>query len=373
MGNEGLHELAHVAHGADGVDDRRHQRLTPGEHQQLPRELRAGVDGARHGCERRLQRRRALEAPAQQVKVVVEHHQQVVEVVRNAAGEQAQRLELLRMPQRRFGAAAVLGFLAQLAVGLLLAFGASQSEHQQPDQRRSRGEGDGGQRADRGIPGPQQDPRLERGGEVQRMIIHAGESEQALAARRWVRARCEKPTVSPLAKRSSTAVRRREADVVRGWPWPAREERALLAQECEREAGLALGEAPVVVDEVIGAQRNRDHAGEGAVVLPAVRDVEERLAGRAAAQRGAHVPLQLTALVRLEVLAVAHVEPRGHGIEQAARDRHAFGVPDPDRLHLRQALARGAGRARAAGARAALPFRCRRGQAHSAASGRSPR
>ncbi len=82
------------------VDDPRLQHLLPAERQQLPRE----ADGARSAAfqdlgEQLAVRIAGVEAIEHQLAVAVDHREQVVEVVRDAAGQPADRFHLLRLTE----------------------------------------------------------------------------------------------------------------------------------------------------------------------------------------------------------------------------------------------------------------------------------
>ena len=96
------------------------QRLGAGERQQPP--------GQRRGAGRALHRvgevghhlaLGAVEPAAGEIDAADHHRQHVVEVVRDAAGQLADRLHLLHLPQLRFGQLALDRFGAQRLVGRL--------------------------------------------------------------------------------------------------------------------------------------------------------------------------------------------------------------------------------------------------------------
>ena len=95
----------HRFHAADDVAEReqpRPRRLPPAEREQLPRQAGAALD--RLLDLDRFAARRVVGPQLHQEQVGRAHdaHQDVVEVVRDAAGEPADRLELLRLPQLLF-------------------------------------------------------------------------------------------------------------------------------------------------------------------------------------------------------------------------------------------------------------------------------
>ena len=118
----------HVEHARDqpvDVEPCRLERLAAGEGEQPLRELRRAL-GALHGGVDRLssawraaRRRspvlaRSAKPPPHRVEIADDDGEQIVEVVRDAAGELAHGLHLLRLAQRR------LGLLAQPRLGLEL-------------------------------------------------------------------------------------------------------------------------------------------------------------------------------------------------------------------------------------------------------------
>jgi hypothetical protein len=91
------------------VDRARLQDLAPREREQLGGEFGAAARGARRGGDQVL--RQLIAAHGGQVfehlQVALNHRQQVVEVVRNAARELAHRFDALRMVQRFFAVQAL--------------------------------------------------------------------------------------------------------------------------------------------------------------------------------------------------------------------------------------------------------------------------
>ena len=95
----------HRVHSADDVAEREQagaRGLAPAESQQLPRHARAALDRLLDLAGFAARRIVGPELHQQQVGRAHDAHQNVVEVVRDAAGEPADRLELLRLPQLLF-------------------------------------------------------------------------------------------------------------------------------------------------------------------------------------------------------------------------------------------------------------------------------
>ena len=125
--------------------------LVASERQQLTGERGGALRGRGDLGGRRVERMLGPQAAGDQFRVADDHREQVVEVVRDAAGEAADRFELLRLMELRFEARvllfhalAIFELLAQLTVGFVElrgAFGDEASEaavarRDQPDRRR---------------------------------------------------------------------------------------------------------------------------------------------------------------------------------------------------------------------------------------------
>ena len=80
------------------------QRLAPREGQQAPRQIGAAQRRVERIADqfRRSRRRRSIRV-AQQIEIADDDAEQIVEIVRHAAGEIADRLHLLRLAQLRLG------------------------------------------------------------------------------------------------------------------------------------------------------------------------------------------------------------------------------------------------------------------------------
>ena len=109
-----------VGHAADQLVDLDHlglQRLAPGEGEQLAGQRR----GARRGLHHRLGEANALvlgeAGPAQHVRRALDHGQEVVEIVRDAAGELAERLHLVGLAELVLGLGPFADLDLQLGIG----------------------------------------------------------------------------------------------------------------------------------------------------------------------------------------------------------------------------------------------------------------
>ena len=92
----------HARHAADDlveVERDRLQHLLAAERQQLPRQRGGAIGGVQDLVDLRGHRRIVLDAMRHQLGVAANRGQQVVEVVRDAAGEAADRFHLLRLAQ----------------------------------------------------------------------------------------------------------------------------------------------------------------------------------------------------------------------------------------------------------------------------------
>ena len=111
-------QIVHAAHEAAEVHHLRRQRLASAEGEQLRGELRLRATRPASALRTRCS---ALSLPAmsfeQQLQIAADDLQQIVEIVRDAAGEFADRFHLLRLAQGLLDFLALLGFLPQLFVG----------------------------------------------------------------------------------------------------------------------------------------------------------------------------------------------------------------------------------------------------------------
>ena len=81
------------------VEHLRHQHLTAAEGQQLARQRGGAIGGALDALQQPPPRRMVQAFGAERLGVAADHLQQVVEVVGHAAGQPAERADLLRAPQ----------------------------------------------------------------------------------------------------------------------------------------------------------------------------------------------------------------------------------------------------------------------------------
>ena len=104
------------------IDRLRPQLLTPRESEHALGQRRAALGALDRAVDQAQQRRIVGQSFAQQLEIAEDRHQQIVEVVRDAAGQLAEALQLLHLVhlrQRRLALArALLDALLQLGIGL---------------------------------------------------------------------------------------------------------------------------------------------------------------------------------------------------------------------------------------------------------------
>ncbi len=100
--DQGPQQPLHVADHAVDVDDLQFQELLAAERQQLPGQGRGAVGGLLDRLHLVVHVAAFFQLLQQHLGVSGDHHQQVVEVVRDAAGQPAHRIHLLRLPQLLF-------------------------------------------------------------------------------------------------------------------------------------------------------------------------------------------------------------------------------------------------------------------------------
>ena len=119
LAQRAVEQVPHAADEVAAVDALGQQRLGPGEGQQ--------ATGQRRGAGRALHRvgemdhhlaPRAVEAAPGKVDAADDHREHIVEVVRDAAGQLADRFHLLDLAQLRLGRLALDGFGFQRLVGV---------------------------------------------------------------------------------------------------------------------------------------------------------------------------------------------------------------------------------------------------------------
>ena len=114
-----LQQIDHALDQGAQIDRHRAQILLPRERQQPLRQRRAALGALQRAVDQPVQPRIVGDALAQQIEIAHHRHQQIVEVVRDAAGELADGLHLLRLPQLLLRLFARGDFLHQIGGALL--------------------------------------------------------------------------------------------------------------------------------------------------------------------------------------------------------------------------------------------------------------
>ena len=166
-----LHALADVEHfGLQG--------LAPREGQQLRGQLGGARDRVRDRSDVALPPLLAQLRPVQQVDRGADHGQEIVEVVRDAAGELAQRLQPLAVLERLLGLAPLCGFELEM-------LGAPEGEGEQDEQQCRGGHAEHQMLAHGGEPARADRRGLEAGADIDRIFGDAPVADAPLDSVRW--------------------------------------------------------------------------------------------------------------------------------------------------------------------------------------------
>ena len=315
-------------HASSDLEHLRLQRLPPREGQQLPGQL----GGAGHRIGDRLDiaqppRLRQV-GPPQQVHRSADHREQIVEVVRDAAGELAQRLQPLAVLQRFLGLLPLLGFEIKMPRP-------AQGQPQQGKQQRGGRRAEDQMLAHGGQPARPDRRGLEAGADIERIFGEPPVAEAALDAvgRRRHGDEAGRWTGSNYFPDRTPGV---ETDVaVDGGE--TRQHGAVRPAEREVAAGLA-ADPGVVILEIFREHGSLQHAAEAAVLARAPSaDAEERgaLIGRPRLQGFTDKGSDIAGRVGLEIVPVRKID-LGRRHDQAVDEGVALGVENPGRFHLRQ-------------------------------------
>jgi hypothetical protein len=114
-----LQQIDHALDQGAQIHRHRSQILLPRERQQALRQRRAAFRALQRAVDQPMQARIVGDALAQQIEIAHHRHQQIVEIMRDAAGELADRLHLLRLPQLLLGPFAGRDLLHQIGGTLL--------------------------------------------------------------------------------------------------------------------------------------------------------------------------------------------------------------------------------------------------------------
>ena len=119
-----VQQVVHAAHQLGEIGRPRLQRLAPGKGQQALRQGGAALGALRGAVEQAVGGGIVRQPLAQQLEIAEHRGQQVVEVVRHAAGELADQFQLLQLAQLLLGAGALGDLRQQLVMGMLELGGA---------------------------------------------------------------------------------------------------------------------------------------------------------------------------------------------------------------------------------------------------------
>ena len=114
-----LEQIAHALDQRAQIDRHRAQILLARERQQALGQRSAALGALQRAIDQPMQARIVGQALAQQIEITHHRHQQIVEVMRDAAGELADRLHLLCLPQLLLRLFAGGDFLHQVGGALL--------------------------------------------------------------------------------------------------------------------------------------------------------------------------------------------------------------------------------------------------------------
>ena len=291
--------------------------LASGKCQQLAGQLFPRIDGATHGRQRRTLGQGLILSLVNR-KVVHHHHQKVVEVVGNAAGQAAQGLQFLTLHQGQFGLSPAFGFLQQTLLGFEFLASALQCKTGHPREPRCRGKDEQGQQSHAFAPGRGDGTSVNRHHRVHRVraqfairgeLIHVGHLRfiPAIAIRRLTGHGLEQRVVGEEPHLGSRLVR------------PAGEQSPVEAGNGHMQSAFGVGEFGVEVCQVLRPQTHMHGSGEAAVTgcAPSAH-VEERLAGGAADALVGHKHPRARAAARHEVPLTVGVVQMARRWEQAA-------------------------------------------------------
>ena len=119
-----VQQIGHAAHQLGEIGRPRLQRLAPGKRQQPLRQGGAALSALGGAVDQAFGGGIVRQPLAQQLEIAEHRGQQVVEVVRHAAGELADRFQLLQLAQLVLGAGALGDLRQQLVMGMLELGGA---------------------------------------------------------------------------------------------------------------------------------------------------------------------------------------------------------------------------------------------------------
>ena len=310
------------------IDHARLQHLPPREGEQLAGEALAALRRVGDGVEQ-LQLLLVADVAAQPVHAAADDHEQVVEVVGDAAGQLADGFEPLRLPQRAFRRLAAVGLLVEPPR-------APQRDPEQGQDQQSRGQAEDQVHSHGREPfGPN------------RSAAHAGEGVDR-KARELAKADAagnavdlgvdrEQAVVEALADGGAQHARGAQSPRAIAEDGKTREVGAVRAHQRVETAGR-LADQRIEVFEIARPHRHRDDAVEGAVRrFQATGEIEE-IAGDAGQPRRAHIAdigPGVAVELGLEIIAIAEVDAVRHGGKRARHQRPAVAADEKNGVKLR--------------------------------------
>ena len=266
--------------------------------------------------------------PPQQIGRGADHGEQIVEIMRNAAGELAERFQPLAVLQR------FLGVLAPGGLGMQI-LRSPQGQRQEQKQQRGGGQAENQMLAHGGEPARADRRGFQPGADIDRILGEPVVADPTLDAvgRRRHRDEAGLRIGGDLPADRAVAV---EAEILVGLG-KARQHVAVGQAKREETAGL-VADPRIEILKVFRKNGSLDHAGKAAVLaLPAPAHAEKRraLVGRPRCQGIADMGADVARDMRLEIIAVGEIDV-GRRRHQAVGQGPAPGIEDPGRFHLRQ-------------------------------------
>ncbi|CAM2138225.1 hypothetical protein PT2222_100181 [Paraburkholderia tropica] len=326
---------------ASGVDRLVAQRLLARHAEQLARERLAALERALDRREFAFERGRA--APPRDLHVGGDDHQQIVEVVRDAADEIAERFHLARLPVGRFDRAPHRRFGLPALPRFLFGGEAAQRQPDHAPERDRRREHRDDQHAQVPVPrGPDRRAAV-RAGDINRIRADTSIREDHLVVEQ-LRAHVHDARVLAAGecrgeRRARRNARTAGARLSRGRRRLERENRAVAAHEAERHRRVRAQQFAIEGAEVGGPQRDRNETVELALrVVARHARVEHDFAAHLALHHARDVIDHAARADAHEVVAREDRDGRRRRVA-AAREQVAVAAEDRHGRHLRIAAA----------------------------------
>ena len=302
LAERAVQQIRHAEDQPVGIDRARIERLQPRKRQQPLGQLRRPLGADQRVVERAFGAR-LDHAAFGDADIADDDGQQVVEVVRDAAGQLADRLHLLRLPQRLLGAFAPLAFVVELA----------RTPHGQEYQRQQNDRGGDAEvkmRRHRAQPVGDDRVGLHAVGHVEIRVTELAEGDAALRAVDRIVGGDGAAVGHARDVEREPAVGRKFRQVMRRGGM-ARENGAVGARQREADLVPVARQLRVELGKHLRRHRHHDDAGEFAVARrPAPADAEERALPHARLQDGADVSAGVARLLRQEIVAVGDADGR---------------------------------------------------------------